>query len=69
MVVQERLNAHGYDVGTPDGDFGPGTKTQVIAFQTAKGISPADGVVEPGHVDRPAGRTLHDDDPGTTTEP
>jgi peptidoglycan hydrolase-like protein with peptidoglycan-binding domain len=45
MVVQERLNAHGFDVGTPDGDFGPGTKAQVIAFQTAKGISPADGVV------------------------
>ena len=26
MVLQQRLNALGYDVGTPDGDFGPGTR-------------------------------------------
>jgi peptidoglycan hydrolase-like protein with peptidoglycan-binding domain len=44
-VLQQRLNALGFNVGTPDGVFGAGTKTQVIAFQTQKGISPADGVV------------------------
>jgi peptidoglycan hydrolase-like protein with peptidoglycan-binding domain len=44
-VLQQRLNALGYDVGTADGTFGPGTKTQVIKFQTDKGITPADGVV------------------------
>ncbi|HEX9505083.1 MAG TPA: peptidoglycan-binding domain-containing protein [Acidimicrobiia bacterium] len=45
MVLQTQLNTKGYNVGTPDGQFGPGTKTQVIAFQTAKGIKPSDGVV------------------------
>jgi peptidoglycan hydrolase-like protein with peptidoglycan-binding domain len=44
-VLQQRLNALGYDVGTPDGAFGPGTKAQVIQFQTDNGITPADGVV------------------------
>jgi peptidoglycan hydrolase-like protein with peptidoglycan-binding domain len=44
-VLQQRLNALGYDVGTPDGVFGAGTKAQVVKFQTDKGITPADGVV------------------------
>jgi peptidoglycan hydrolase-like protein with peptidoglycan-binding domain len=44
-VLQQRLNALGYDVGAADGTFGSGTKTQVIKFQTDKGITPADGVV------------------------
>jgi len=44
-VLQQRLNALGYSVGTPDGNFGAATKGAVVAFQTAKGISPADGVV------------------------
>jgi len=44
-VLQQRLNALGYNVGAPDGTFGSGTKAQVVAFQTAKGITPADGVV------------------------
>jgi peptidoglycan hydrolase-like protein with peptidoglycan-binding domain len=46
IVLQQRLNALGYNVGTADGNFGPGTKTAVIQFQTAKGITPADGVVD-----------------------
>jgi peptidoglycan hydrolase-like protein with peptidoglycan-binding domain len=44
-ILQQRLNALGYDVGTPDGSFGGGTKAQVVKFQTDKGITPADGVV------------------------
>ncbi len=43
--LQTRLAALGYDVGTPDGDFGATTQAAVIAFQTKAGISPADGVV------------------------
>jgi peptidoglycan hydrolase-like protein with peptidoglycan-binding domain len=45
LILQQRLATLGYDVGTPDGNFGPGTEAAVIAFQTDKGISPADGVV------------------------
>lgn len=44
-VLQQRLNALGYDVGAADGTFGSGTKEQVIKFQEDKGITPADGVV------------------------
>jgi peptidoglycan hydrolase-like protein with peptidoglycan-binding domain len=45
-VLQQRLNALGYSVGNADGSFGPGTKAAVVQFQTAKGISPANGVVD-----------------------
>ncbi len=44
-VLQQRLAALGYSVGAPDGSFGAGTKAAVIQFQTAKKITPADGVV------------------------
>ena len=44
-VLQQQLNAHGYDVGTPDGSFGPTTKAQVVKFQQDNNINPADGVV------------------------
>lgn len=45
-VLQQKLAQLGYDVGTPDGSFGPSTKAAVIAFQTDKNITPADGVVD-----------------------
>ena len=44
-VLQQRLLARGYNVGTPDGSFGAGTKAAVVQFQTDKKITPADGVV------------------------
>jgi peptidoglycan hydrolase-like protein with peptidoglycan-binding domain len=43
-ALQQRLNALGYNVGTPDGVFGAGTKAALIAFQKKKGLT-ADGVV------------------------
>jgi peptidoglycan hydrolase-like protein with peptidoglycan-binding domain len=43
--LQTQLAKLGYDVGTPDGNFGATTQAAVIAFQTKEGISPADGVV------------------------
>jgi peptidoglycan hydrolase-like protein with peptidoglycan-binding domain len=44
-VLQNRLATLGYNVGTVDGNFGGGTKTAVMQFQTDKKITPADGVV------------------------
>jgi peptidoglycan hydrolase-like protein with peptidoglycan-binding domain len=44
-VVQQKLASLGYNVGTPDGSFGPTTTAAVKQFQTDKGITPADGIV------------------------
>lgn len=44
--VQKRLNYLGYSCGTADSDFGGNTKTAVMAFQKANGLS-ADGVIGP----------------------
>lgn len=39
-AVQVLLNLNGFSVGTPDGLFGTGSETKLIAFQTAKGLTP-----------------------------
>lgn len=44
--LQTKLKALGFDPGTIDGKFGPGTTAALIAFQTSKGLS-ADGVAGP----------------------
>lgn len=46
-VLQTKLQALGYDVGTIDGDFGNGTKRVVMEFQASVSETP-DGVVGPG---------------------
>lgn len=38
--LQSLLNRRGYDVGTPDGVIGPKTRTGIMAFQRANGLTP-----------------------------
>lgn len=44
--LQENLAALGYNVGIPDGDFGPKTEEAVRSFQRAQGLT-ADGIAGP----------------------
>src|SRR5690349_17493442 len=46
VSLQNQLKALGFDPGTVDGKFGPGTKKALIAFQKSKGLQ-ADGMVGP----------------------
>jgi hypothetical protein len=45
-LMQQALAALGYDVGTPDGVFGPGTEEAVKQFQADSGLD-ADGIAGP----------------------
>jgi membrane-bound lytic murein transglycosylase B len=40
LELQQHLARHGYDVGEPDGRFGPRTRNALRAFQTAVGVIP-----------------------------
>jgi peptidoglycan hydrolase-like protein with peptidoglycan-binding domain len=42
-VLQKALNSLGFSSGTPDGNYGPGTKAAVAAFQNSKELT-ADGI-------------------------
>jgi hypothetical protein len=39
-AIQEMLNAAGFDAGTPDGNWGAGSKRALKEFQTDRGLSP-----------------------------
>lgn len=43
-AAQRLLNAHGFNAGEVDGDFGPATQAAVKAFQTARSLA-VDGVI------------------------
>lgn len=43
-LLQQALNARGFDTGTPDGVIGPATRGGVRAYQRARGVTP-DGFV------------------------
>ena len=45
LALQTRLAQLGYNVGTPDGVFGPGTTAAVKQFQTDNKL-PANGIVD-----------------------
>lgn len=46
IIVQARLNQLGYNLGSPDGSFGPATKNAILNFQKSRGLNP-DGYCGP----------------------
>ena len=50
-ALQNALVALDLPAGTPDGTFGDATRTAVIQFQTAQGLTP-DGIVGPATADK-----------------
>ena len=77
ITLQNLLTERGYNPGTIDGDFGPGTEGAVIQFQTDNGLT-ADGIVgagtwqelcslsEPPSEDTPGQMTCPDGSVGTS---
>src|ERR1041385_5851403 len=70
--LQQKLNDLGFDPNGVDGNFGPGTRAAVIAFQRSKGLQ-ADGLAGPATLaalqasttGRSTGGTAPGDDPGS----
>jgi peptidoglycan hydrolase-like protein with peptidoglycan-binding domain len=63
-ALQFRLLKHGYPPGGVDGVFGPGTRSAVISFQSANGLS-ADGIAGPQTVAALRGRLASSNTPTT----
>jgi hypothetical protein len=55
VELQQHLARHGYDVGTPDGMFGPRTRTALRQFQARAGVVP-DGFATASLLERLRGR-------------
>ena len=55
LELQQRLARNGYDVGEPDGHFGPRTRNALRAFQVAAGTTP-DGFATASLLERLRGR-------------
>ena len=39
LDAQRKLRSLGYDVGTPDGSYGPHTRRALLAFQKSHGLT------------------------------
>jgi murein DD-endopeptidase MepM/ murein hydrolase activator NlpD len=63
-ALQFRLQKHGYPPGGVDGVFGPGTRSAVINFQSANGLT-ADGIAGPQTVAALRGRGTSSSTPTT----
>jgi putative chitinase len=68
-ALQTKLKALGFDPNGVDGNFGPGTKAAVIAFQQSKGLT-ADGKAGPNTMAamQAGGRATPDDDPSLVVD-
>lgn len=68
-ALQTKLEALGFDPNGVDGNFGPGTKAAVIAFQQSKGIT-ADGKAGPNTMAamQAAGSAAPADDPSLVVD-
>lgn len=67
-TLQQKLKALGFDPKGTDGNFGPGTRKAVIAFQQSKGLQ-ADGIAGPATLSALDGADASDGaGDGTTTD-